>query len=103
MLQIPTERRVCERRASRCGGRRVTDQPGRPCDLPTCLVCHWQGVAALASESDGGWWFACPACNEVWDQRQAGREPYEVTTEADHRAVHDACVSYRRLAVRRAS
>jgi hypothetical protein len=23
-----------------------------------------------AGESDGGWWFVCDACDNIWDQRQ---------------------------------
>lgn len=71
MLEITTERRLSNRRSPSGGGRRATDPPGRPSDLPTCPVCRKTGVALLAGESDGGWWFVCVACDHLWDQRRA--------------------------------
>jgi hypothetical protein len=71
MLEIATERRLSDRRASRGGGRRSTDPPSCPSDLPVCPACRKPGVALPAGESDGGWWFVCVVCDLLWDQRQA--------------------------------
>ena len=70
MLQIPSERRASDRRSTWGGGRRATDLTSRILELPECPMCRESGVAALAGESDGGWWFVCLACDHLWDQRQ---------------------------------
>lgn len=70
MLDVATNQRVCDRRSSRGGGRRAGDRPGTAADAPTCPMCLTRGVASLAGESDGGWWFVCPDCDYLWDQRQ---------------------------------
>jgi hypothetical protein len=69
-MEITTDRRSIDRRSSRSGGRRATDPTPRASDVPTCPMCHRPGVALLAGESDGGWWFVCDACDHLWDQRQ---------------------------------
>ena len=80
MLEIPTERRSSNRRVARDGGRRATDPPGRLSAQPVCPRCHQSGVASLAGESEGGWWFVCLDCDHLWNQRQAGGDH---TTGAD--------------------
>jgi hypothetical protein len=79
MLQITSERRADDRRSPRGGGRRATDLTSRTTELPACPMCRESGVAALAGESDGGWWFVCLACDHLWDHRQ----PQDVRTQAD--------------------
>ena len=82
MLENPIEHRLLlDRRASRRGGRRLTDLPGRPFYQPTCPTCHETCTAVLAGESDGGWWFVCLSCDYLWDQRQATRD--HIRSEAD--------------------
>lgn len=72
MLQITPERRGADRRSPRGGGRRATDLTSRPLERPACPMCRESGRAALAGESDGGWWFVCLACDHLWDQRRPG-------------------------------
>jgi hypothetical protein len=74
MLEIATECRQSNRRSVRGGGRRATDSAVTPSDLPTCPACRRPGVASLAGESEGGWWFVCLACDHLWDQRQVGQD-----------------------------
>jgi hypothetical protein len=71
ILKIKTDRRVSDRRSFRGGGRRASDRPSPLSDLPTCPMCRKPGVASLAGESDGGWWFVCLACDHLWDRRLA--------------------------------
>src|SRR6516165_5548272 len=73
MLYSSIDRRLSNRRRSSGGGRRSTDLQARPLDSPTCTCCRASGVAALAGESDGGWWFVCLACDALWDQRHVIR------------------------------
>ena len=70
MLEITPERRACDRRSSCGGGRRATDLTSRASEPPTCPMCRESGVAMLAGESEGGWWFVCLACDHLWDQRR---------------------------------
>jgi len=70
MLDIPTERRLSNRRPFRGGGRRMTDLPDMSADTPLCPSCLTRGVASLAGESEGGWWYVCLACDHLWDRRQ---------------------------------
>jgi hypothetical protein len=70
MTQITTDRRISSRRASRGGGRRTTDPPAVSLGVPTCQMCRKPGVALLAGESEGGWWFVCLACDHLWNERQ---------------------------------
>lgn len=70
MPDVVTNQRMCDRRSSRGGGRRAADRPDPSVDVPTCPMCLTRGVASLAGESDGGWWFVCLACDHLWDQRE---------------------------------
>jgi hypothetical protein len=70
MLDVASNQRICNRRSSRGGGRRAADRPALSADVPTCPMCLMRGVASLAGESEGGWWFVCLACDHLWDQRQ---------------------------------
>lgn len=70
MQTIAADRRTCSRRSSRGGGRRVIDPPVDSTSVPTCPICRKAGVALLAGEAEGGWWFVCLACDYLWDQRQ---------------------------------
>ena len=70
MQQIAVDRRTSERRSSRGGGRRVTDEPVEPTSGPACPACRQADAALLAGEAEGGWWFVCLACDHLWDQRQ---------------------------------
>jgi len=81
MLQMTSERRVHNRRVPRGGGRRATDRTSRPLKLPACPVCREAGVATLAGESDGGWWFVCLACDHLWDQRHPQGDRSQVEDE----------------------
>ena len=72
MPTIETNRRTLSRCASRAGGRRATDRPSGDSDPPTCPKCHTGGVAVVAGEAEGGWWFVCLACDHLWDERQRG-------------------------------
>jgi len=108
MLEISTERRHSPDRRSSCGGgRRATDIQSRPSDPPTCRKCHMPGVAMLAGESDGGWWFVCLACDHLWDERHTHGERIrgeEMTSPVPVRAFRYArgAAFWRRLAYRRA-
>jgi hypothetical protein len=66
---VPSKRRLTDRRSSRGGGRRATDSPTRASEVPACPTCRQPGVAVLAGESEGGWWFVCLSCDHLWDQR----------------------------------
>jgi hypothetical protein len=93
MMQIEPERRVCDRRSPRGGGRRAADRANRPFKVPACPICQELGVAVLAGESDGGWWFVCLACDHLWDQRHPHGDRTEVDDEASQVAaclIHDA-------------
>ena len=107
MLDTPIERRASDRRASRGGGRRTTDPKSRPFDPPVCPMCRTAGMASLAGESEGGWWFVCLSCDYLWDQRQADMDRITgalVTREVLKPALRDArgASFWRRLAFRRA-
>jgi hypothetical protein len=78
MLDIATERRLSTRRSYRGGGRRAIDLQDSSADTPTCPRCRKPGVASLAGESDGGWWFVCLACDHLWDRRQPDHEGLHV-------------------------
>ena len=78
MQQVTLERRTCERRQDRAGGRRASDAPADATAVPTCPNCYQAGLAVLAGESDGGWWFVCVDCDHMWDQRQITTEPESV-------------------------
>ena len=78
MLQITSERRAHDRRSPGGGGRRATDLASRILELPACPKCRESGVAALAGESDGGWWFVCLGCDHLWDHRQPEGHRLEV-------------------------
>jgi hypothetical protein len=68
---IAADCRISNRRgSSRGGGRRVTDVPTGSASVPTCPNCREAGVAFLAGEAEGGWWFVCLACDYLWNQRQ---------------------------------
>ena len=69
MKQISANRRAKDRRQSRAGGRRLSDPTSGAGDSPKCPNCTQEGVAVLAGESDGGWWFVCLDCDHLWDQR----------------------------------
>ena len=70
MTVIATERRIYSRRsASRGGGRRVSDTSARFASVPACPNCRQPGVASLAGETEGGWWFVCFACDHLCNQR----------------------------------
>jgi hypothetical protein len=81
MLEAATDRRVSDRRSVRGGGRRASDPPNAPSDLPACPACRTPGVALLAGESDGGWWFVCLACDHLWDQRLANVRPQPASSD----------------------
>lgn len=70
MLEIAADRRTSNRRSSRGGGRRAIDPPVGPAGVPMCPTCRKAGVASLAGEAEGGWWFVCLVCDHLWDQRQ---------------------------------
>ena len=70
MAEAAADCRTWNRRSSRGGGRRITDSPAGPVRVPECPMCQESGVAALAGEAEGGWWFVCMACDHLWDQRQ---------------------------------
>ena len=70
MPDVATNQRRIDRRSSRRGGRRAADGPALFSEVPTCPMCLTRGVASLAGESDGGWWFVCLACDYLWDQRE---------------------------------
>lgn len=70
MPMIETDRRTIARRGFRAGGRRTTDGSAALESLPICPACKTSGVALLAGEAEGGWWFVCLACDHLWDQRQ---------------------------------
>jgi len=91
MMQITPERRVCDRRSPRGGGRRATDRTNRPFVVPACPVCCESGVSALAGESDGGWWFVCLTCDHLWDQRR----PQDRRTQIDDEPMRiAACLTH---------
>ena len=48
----------------------MIDPPVDPTSVPACPICRKTGVALLAGEAEGGWWFVCLACDHLWDQRQ---------------------------------
>jgi hypothetical protein len=61
----------------------MTDLASRPSDSPACPACCKSGVALLAGESDGGWWFVCLDCDALWDQRRLSRgDVAEITRTA---------------------
>jgi len=78
MLDIATERRLSNRRSYRGGGRRTTDLPDMSADTPVCPMCLTRGVASLAGESDGGWWYVCLACDHLWDRRHPDHDGLRV-------------------------
>ena len=47
----------------------MTDLPVDSTSVPACPICRKAGVALLAGEAEGGWWFVCLACDHLWDQR----------------------------------
>ena len=73
MQEVTVDRRITDRRHARLSGRRSTDKPvSRTCG-PACPKCHETGVAWLAGEAEGGWWFVCLSCDHLWDQREIER------------------------------
>ena len=78
MLKVSTERRLSNRRTGRAGGRRTTDPPDMSADTPECPRCRRPGVASLAGESEGGWWYVCLACDHLWDRRQVDHDGLHV-------------------------
>lgn len=76
MQQLSANRRLGDRRGARGGGRRASDTRPAPGEPPRCPNCFQDGLAVLAGESDGGWWFVCVDCDHLWDQRLiAGCKP----------------------------
>ena len=70
MKESVVDRRTSTRRAGRAGGRRATDVPAAGTALPDCPKCRRAGIAMLAGEAEGGWWFVCFGCDHLWDQRR---------------------------------
>ena len=68
MPQAAVDRRTSSRRRGRHGGRRATDQPITSTTTPVCSRCG-HTATILAGEAEGGWWFVCDACDQMWDQR----------------------------------
>lgn len=88
MQQIIADQRTSARRSFRGGGRRVTDPPAESSSTPRCPNCHQDGLAVLAGEAEGGWWFVCVDCDHLWDQREIANptEPDSpvIPREKDH-------------------
>ena len=68
MQQVFIDNRIASRRSARGGGRRATDRPVSSTTRPVCPCCG-QRSTILAGEADGGWWFVCDSCDNLWDQR----------------------------------
>ena len=103
MQQIIADRRTWDRRCSRAGGRRMTDQPLSSPSSPVCPNCQQNGVAVLAGEAEGGWWFVCLDCDHLWDQRQtvtaAAGNAQPIDREDAYRKAMALAPACRRLAV----
>ena len=82
MEETTVDRRTSARRTIRGGGRRATDAPAAGVALPDCPMCQRPGIAMLAGEAEGGWWFVCLGCDHLWDQRRrACSRSDDATTE----------------------
>ena len=68
MQQLFIDNRISSRRSAREGGRRAIDRPVSASTRPVCPGCG-QSSTILAGEADGGWWFVCDSCDNLWDQR----------------------------------
>lgn len=71
------DRRCRERRAMLGGGRRSGDREPRRQSTPPCPSCRATG-ALLAGEAEGGWWFVCGECDQMWDERARVGSPAAV-------------------------
>jgi hypothetical protein len=67
MGSFSQDRRRVERRTQARGGRRAKDRAGSAI-APSCPSCG--GVANEVGESEGGWWFVCPDCDHLWNERE---------------------------------
>jgi hypothetical protein len=67
MIPRSRERRLGDRRAHARGGRRETDGLAVFTAATNCSSCG--GVANEVGESDGGWWFVCASCDQLWNER----------------------------------
>jgi hypothetical protein len=67
MINFSADRRRSERRASSRGGRRATDRPASTTVAP-CRCCG--EVPSEVGASDGGWWFVCGGCDDLWNERE---------------------------------
>jgi hypothetical protein len=74
MQQITVDRRITTRRCGRQGGRRATDRAASSSSVARCPRCR-QSATILAGEAEGGWWFVCDSCDNLWDQRLAANRP----------------------------
>lgn len=74
MEQITVDRRITTRRNGRQGGRRTTDRAASPASIAICPRCR-HDATILAGEAEGGWWFVCDSCDNLWDQRLAAKRP----------------------------
>jgi hypothetical protein len=63
------DRRGHDRRASLGGGRRTGDRTGRLKHSQPCPSCRATSGILLAGEAEGGWWFVCGHCDQMWDER----------------------------------
>lgn len=95
MQEIAADRRRCNRRSSRGGGRRVIDPPAGPTGVSTCPTCHKADVALLAGEAEGGWWFVCLGCDDLWNQRHLASPTRSDPQVLPRHEVHasDTCLS----------
>jgi hypothetical protein len=80
MIPRSRERRHGDRRAHARGGRRATDGLAVSTAAPECPSCG--GAANEVGESDGGWWFVCASCDQLWNERER-QENESVATFGD--------------------